>query len=256
MSMFKRSQELTNTIRMRYKILAILLLCFTGNQAVQAQFNLGKVLEKVSGKGGSLSEGEIVSGLKEALNVGISNGSAEASKVDGFFKNELIKIAVPPEAQKVAETLRKMGLGAQVDKFTLSLNRAAEDAAKKSKPIFVKAITSMTVPDALGILKGTDDAATQYLRKSTNDELFKTFFPVVDSTLNLNKATEYYTDIVNTYNQLPLVKKVNPNLKEYATQKTIDGLYVLIAQEEKKIRENPGARVTELLKKVFSKAAK
>jgi hypothetical protein len=197
-----------------------------------------------------------VLGLKEALNVGISNGSAEASKVDGFFKNELIKIAVPPEAQKVAETLRKMGLGAEVDKFTLSLNRAAEDAAKKSKPIFVKAITSMTVPDALGILKGQDDAATQYLKKSTNAELFKTFFPVVDSTLKLNKATQYYADIVNTYNQIPLVKKVNPNLKEYATQKTIDGLYVLIAQEEKKIRKDPVARVSDLLKKVFSQAGK
>ncbi|GGB84356.1 hypothetical protein GCM10011325_09930 [Dyadobacter sediminis] len=213
-------------------------------------------MESFGKKSGKLSENEIVNGLKEALNVGITNGSAEASKVDGFFKNELIKIAVPPEAQKVAETLRKMGLGEQVDKFTLSLNRAAEDAAKKSKPIFVKSITSMTVPDALGILKGTDDAATQYLKKSTNDELFKTFFPVVDSTLNLNKTTEYYTDIVNTYNKLPFVKKVNPNLKEYATQKTIDGLYTLIAQEEKKIRENPGARVTALLKKVFSQAGK
>ncbi|OJV13009.1 MAG: hypothetical protein BGO21_04570 [Dyadobacter sp. 50-39] len=241
---------------MKYKILSLTLFWLISGYASQAQFSLGKLLGKGGGKSGGLSENEIVLGLKEALNVGISNGSESASKVDGFFKNELIKIAVPPEAQKVAETLRKMGLGAEVDKFTLSLNRAAEDAAKKSKPIFVKAITSMTVPDALGILKGQDDAATQYLKKSTNDELFKTFFPVVDSTLNLNKATEYYSDIVNTYNKLPLVKKVNPDLKEYATQKTIDGLYVLIAQEEKKIRENPGARVTELLKKVFSQAGK
>ena len=241
---------------MKHKILIITLFCLLGSTVSNAQFNLGKVLDKVGGNKTGLGENEIVQGLKEALNVGISNGSAEASRVDGFFKNELIKIAVPPEAQKVAETLRKMGLGEQVDKFTLSLNRAAEDAAKKSKPIFVKAITSMTVPDALGILKGQDDAATQYLRKATNEDLFKTFFPVVDSTLNLNRATEYYSDIVNTYNQIPLVKKVNPNLKEYATQKTIDGLYVLIAQEEKKIRENPGARVTDLLKKVFSQAGK
>ncbi|MHA4740879.1 DUF4197 domain-containing protein [Dyadobacter sp. MSC1_007] len=241
---------------MKYKILAVTLFWLFFSHVSHAQFDLGKILGKAKGKNGGLSENEIVLGLKEALNVGISNGSAEASKVDGFFKNELIKIAVPPEAQKVAETLRKMGLGAEVDKFTLSLNRAAEDAAKKSKPIFVKAITSMTVPDALGILKGQDDAATQYLKKSTNDELFKTFFPVVDSTLKLNKATQYYADIVNTYNQIPLVKKVNPNLKEYATQKTIDGLYVLIAQEEKKIREDPVARVSDLLKKVFSQAGK
>ncbi|GGM89179.1 hypothetical protein GCM10010967_22440 [Dyadobacter beijingensis] len=241
---------------MKYKILSFTLFWLILGHASYAQFDLGKLLKKAGGKSGGLSENEIVLGLKEALNVGISNGSESASKVDGFFKNELIRIAVPPEAQKVAETLRKMGLGAEVDKFTLSLNRAAEDAAKKSKPIFVKAITSMTVPDALGILKGQDDAATQYLKKSTNDDLFKTFFPVVDSTLALNKATQYYADIVNTYNQIPLVKKVNPNLKEYATQKTIDGLYVLIAQEEKKIRENPGARVTDLLKKVFSQAGK
>jgi len=241
---------------MNHKILAILLFSLLFGSNVHAQFNLGKVLDKVSGKGDGLGENEIVSGLKEALNVGISNGSAEASKVDGFFKNELIKIAVPPEAQKVAETLRKMGLGDQVDKFTLSLNRAAEDAAKKSKPIFVKAITSMTVPDALGILKGQDDAATQYLKKTTNEDLYKTFFPVVDSTLNLNKATDYYKEIVDTYNKIPLVKKVNPDLKGYATQKTIDGLYVLIAQEEKKIREDPKARVTDLLKKVFKQATK
>ncbi|SDH17560.1 Protein of unknown function [Dyadobacter soli] len=241
---------------MKYKILSLTLIWLFLGHASQAQFNLGKLLGKGGSKSGGLAENEIVQGLKEALNIGVSNGSESASKVDGFFKNELIKIAVPPEAQKVADALRKMGLGAEVDKFTLSLNRAAEDAAKKSKPIFIKAVTSMTVPDALGILKGQDDAATQYLKKSTNDELFKTFFPVVDSTLNLNKATEYYADIVNTYNQLPLVKKVNPNLKEYATQKTIDGMYVLIAQEEKKIRENPGARVTDLLKKVFSQAGK
>jgi hypothetical protein len=241
---------------MKYKILAATLFWLFFSHVSHAQFDLGKILGKAKGKNGGLSENEIVLGLKEALNVGISNGSAEASKVDGFFKNELIKIAVPPEAKKVAETLRKMGMGAEVDKFTLSLNRAAEDAAKKSKPIFVKAITSMTVPDALGILKGQDDAATQYLKKSTNDELFKTFFPVVDSTLKLNKATQYYADIVNTYNQIPLVKKVNPNLKEYATQKTIDGLYVLIAQEEKKIREDPVARVSDLLKKVFGQAGK
>jgi hypothetical protein len=239
---------------MKYKFLVVTLFWVLCGYTSTAQ--LGKFLDKFSKKSEGVSEGDIVLGLKEALNVGISNGSAEASKVDGFFKNELIKIAVPPEAQKVAETLRKMGMGDQVDKFTLSLNRAAEDAAKKSKPIFVKAITSMTVPDALGILKGQDDAATQYLKKTTNDDLYKTFFPVVDSTLKLNKATQYYADIVNTYNQIPLVKKVNPNLKEYATQKTIDGLYVLIAQEEKKIREDPVARVSDILKRVFGQAAK
>ena len=238
------------------KVVIVAMVWVFTSCASQAQFNLGKILDKVKSPSGSLSEGDIVSGLKEALNIGISNGSAEASKTDGYFKNELIKIIVPPEAQKVATTLRKMGLGAEVDKFTLSLNRAAEDAAKKSKPIFVKAITSMTITDALGILKGQDDAATVYLKKTTNGELYKTFFPVVDSTLQLNKATQYYADLVNTYNKIPLVKKVDPNLKEYATQKTIDGLYILIAQEEKKIRKDPGARVTQILKNVFGSVGK
>lgn len=243
---------------MNRKILFIGLFGLFSSCASQAQFKskLGQVLGGIQNSTGALSEGDIANGLKEALTVGIGNGSAEASKVDGYFKNELIKIAIPPEAQKVAETLRKMGLGKEVDRFTLSLNRAAEDAAKKSKPIFIKAITSMTITDALAILKGQDDAATQYLRKTTNTELFSTFFPVVDSTLKLNKTTQYYADLVNTYNQIPLVKKVNPNLKEYATQKAMDGLYLLIAQEEKKIRKDPVARVTDLLKRVFSQTGK
>ena len=238
------------------KVIIVALIWVFSSCASHAQFNLGKIFDKVKGSSGSLSEGDIVSGLKEALTIGISNGSAEASKTDGYFKNELIKIIIPPEAQKVATTLRKMGFGSEVDKFTLSLNRAAEDAAKKSKPIFVKAITSMTITDALSILKGQDDAATVYLKKTTNGELYKTFFPVVDSTLQLNKATQYYADLVNTYNKIPLVKKVDPNLKEYATQKTIDGLYILIAQEEKKIRKDPAARVTQILKNVFGSAGK
>lgn len=243
---------------MNRKILVVVFVWLFTSYTSQAQFSkkLGNVLDQLKKPSGALSEGDIVGGLKEALNIGISNGSAEASKVDGFFKNDLIKIVVPPEAQKVATTLRKMGMGAQVDKFTLSLNRAAEDAAKKSKPIFVKAITSMTIPDALSILKGQDDAATQYLKKTTNDDLFNTFFPVVDSTLNLNKATQYYTELVTIYNEIPLVKKVNPDLKKYATQKTIDGLYILIAQEEKKIRVDPVARVSDILKRVFGQAGK
>lgn len=243
---------------MNQKLLLAGLLVVMSSCASDAQLRgtLGKVLETVQGSSTGLTDRDIANGLKEALEVGVSNGSAEASKVDGFFKNELIKIVVPPEAQKVAETLRKMGMGKEVDKFTLALNRAAEDASKKAKPIFVKAITSMTITDAVGILKGQDDAATQYLKKTTNDNLFQTFYPVVDSTLKVNKATQYYADIVNVYNQIPLVKKVNPNLKEYATQKTIDGLYVLIASEEKKIREDPLARVSDLLKKVFGQSGK
>lgn len=199
----------------------------------------------------NLTNDEIVQGLKEALMVGISNGSAKASAVDGYYKNTLIRIPFPPEIQRVETTLRKAGLGREVDEFLLSLNRAAEDAAKKSKPIFVKAITSMSIQDALGILKGDSTAATSYLKRTTNADLYQQFYPVVDSTLKLNNTTKYYADLINAYNKIPLVQKINPDLKQYATQKAVDGLYVLIAQEERKIRKDPLARATELLKKVF-----
>ena len=220
------------------------------------QNKVGKFLEQVlgaaTGAGGSaLTSGDIAAGLKEALRIGISNGADKASLTDGFFKNSLIKIAFPPEAQKVASTLRQIGLGAQVDKIELSLNRAAEDASKKAKPVFIKAITSMTIQDAVGILRGSNDAATQYLRRTSGQQLVTEFTPIIDSTLKKNNATRYYGDLVTRYNKLPFVQKVNPNLTEYATNKAVDGLFVLVAQEEQKIRENPAARVTDLLKRVF-----
>lgn len=214
----------------------------------------GKVLEAVTQPGGatgSLTNSDIASGLKEALRVGISKGADQASATDGYFKNPLLRIAFPPEAQKVASRLRQIGLGAQVDKFELSLNRAAEDAAKVAKPVFIKAITSMSIGDAVGILRGQNDAATQYLRRTSGQQLITEFTPIIDSTMKKNNATRYYADLVNTYNKIPLVQKVNPNLTEYATGKAVDGLFLLVAQEEQKIRENPAARVSDLLKRVF-----
>ena len=215
----------------------------------------GKVLETAGqvGSSGSLSNGDIASGLKEALRIGVQNGSAQASAIDGYFKNPLLKIAFPPEAQKVASTLRNLGFTKQVDEFELSLNRAAEDAAKKAAPVFVKAITSMSIQDAVGILRGQEDAATQYLRRTSGQELVSQFTPIVDSALSKNNATRYYGDLVNTYNKVPFVQRVNPDLTQYATNKAVDGLFILVAQEEKKIRENPAARVTDLLKRVFGK---
>ncbi|MBC7921618.1 MAG: DUF4197 domain-containing protein, partial [Ferruginibacter sp.] len=162
------------------------------------------------------------------------------------------KIPFPPEVQQVERKLRAVGLGSKVDEFVLSLNRAAEDAADEAKPIFLKAITSLTVPDALGILRGEKNAATQYLKRTTSPDLTAAFSPLVKTSLDKVSATRYYADLVNTYNKLPLVKKVNPNLNEYATQKAIDGLFTLVEEEEANIRANPGARTTELLKKVFS----
>ena len=216
----------------------------------------GKILKVVtsasSGTSGSLTSTDIASGLKEALRIGVNNGSTQASKLDGYFKNPLLKIAFPPEAQNVAAKLRQLGFNKQVDQFELSLNRAAEDAAKKAAPVFVKAITSMSIQDAVGILRGTNDAATQYLRRTSGQQLVTEFTPIIDSTLKKNNATRYYTDLVNIYNKVPFVqKKVNPNLTEYATGKAVDGLFVLVAQEEQKIRENPAARVTDILKRVF-----
>lgn len=234
----------------------LLLLSGCSSQAQFGNTKLGKVFEKIHTQTGALSENEIANGLKEALRVGIDNGASEASQTDGYLKNEFIRILFPPDARKVEETLRQIGLGQEVDRFVLSLNRAAEDAAKKSKPIFVKAITSMTITDAVGILKGPEDAATSYLKRTTNEELYQTFFPVVDSTLNLNQATRYYADLVNTYNKIPFVQKVNPDLKQYATQKAMDGLYFLIAREERKIREDPAARVSEILRRVFGQAGR
>lgn len=232
-------------------VVAALFIACAGNTSAQIGKNLGGLLKKESGQGSNLSENEIISGLKEALKVGISNGAKQASSLDGFLKNEAIKLLLPPELQRAESTLRKLGLGDEVDKFIVSLNRAAEDAAKESVPIFTSAITSMSINDALGILRGADTAATSYLKRTTSRQLFDSFLPVVQKNLDKNNTTKYYTDLANAYNKVPLVKKINPDLNEYATQKAVDGLFHLISEEEKKIRKDPAARVSNLLQKVF-----
>lgn len=195
---------------------------------------------------------EVADGLKEALVNGISKGADLVSKTDGYFGNPEIKIPFPPDVKKVEDRLRQVGLGDQVDRFVMTLNRGAEEAAKEAKPIFVSAIRSMTIQDAWGILRGEDDAATQYLMRTTSPQLKEKFLPVIQRSLNTVNATKYYSDLVNTYNKIPLVEKVNPDLDAYATDKAIEGLFLMIAKEEKNIRENPAARTTELLRKVFS----
>ena len=198
-----------------------------------------------------LTTAEVAEGLKEALIQGISNGSDMASQVDGYFKNPEIKIPFPPEVKKVEDKLRQIGLGNEVDKFVMTLNRGAEDAAREAKPIFISAIKAMTIQDAWGILKGEQDAATQYLKRTTTPQLKEKFKPVIQNSLNKVSATKYYGDIVNTYNKVPFTDDVNPNLDDYATDKAIEGLFTLIAREEINIRQDPVARTTELLKKVF-----
>jgi len=198
-----------------------------------------------------LTQAEVVAALKDSLSQGISKGALIASARDGYFGNPRLKIEFPPEVSKVEEALRKIGLGKDVDRFVKQLNRGAEKAATKARPIFVKAITSMTIQDAFEILNGADNAATQYLVRTTGSELRRQFLPIVSDTLQQTKATRYYGDIVNKYNQLPLVEDVDPDLESYATDRAIAGLFVLIADEEARIRANPAARTTELLQRVF-----
>lgn len=198
------------------------------------------------------TESDVISGLKEALINGVTKGSNEVSSVDGFFKDAAIKLLVPPELQKVEKKLRDLGMNKLMDDFTLSMNRAAEDASKEAKPIFVSAIKGMTVKDAWNILKGEKNAATTYLKGATSDELYAAFKPKVKASLDKVNATKYYEDVVNTYNKIPFVEKVNADLPDYATNKAIDGIFTKVEKEEANIRENPAARTTDLLKKVFT----
>jgi hypothetical protein len=228
------------------------------------QFNLGKAINnakndvskdvsKVEGKdsGSGLSQEDVVNGLKEALKVGSNNAGSSASKVDGFFKDSTIKIPFPPDAEKVRKTAMDLGMQKQVDDFVLSLNRAAEKAAVKSAPIFLDAITSMTIDDGFSILKGNNDAATQYMKNKTSQQLHDVFMPIVKEAIASVKVTEYWTPLANAYNSIPFVQKVNPDLNEYVTQKALSGLFILLAKEELKIRKDPVARVSDILKKVF-----
>ena len=200
---------------------------------------------------------EIGTALKEALQQGTAKSSDQLSAVNGFFGNAAVKILFPPEAKKVESTLRGMGLNKLCDNVILSLNRAAEDAAKEAKPIFIDAIKKMTLQDVTGILMGQKDAATQYFKRTTTVQLAAKFNPVIQVSLNKTGATKYYAAAAGEHNKLPFVKHLNPDISDYATQKTIDGLFIEIAQEELKIRQNlPDARATPLLQKVFSFADK
>ncbi len=225
-------------------------LLFSACTSTQINQTLGGINDVLGGS--DLTTGEVVAGLKEALVKGARQGADDASKENGYFGNPIIKIPFPPEVKKVEDRLRQIGLGSEVDKFILTLNRGAEEAAKEAAPIFVDAITSMSIQDAWSILKGDNNAATEYLRRKTSAQLIETFAPVMQRALDRVNATKYYGDVITAYNKLPLTEDVNPDLNEYATQKAVDGLFTLIAQEEEKIRENPAERTTALLKKVFS----
>jgi len=203
-----------------------------------------------------LSPLEIGNGLKDALLQGTSKSSDQLSAVDGFFGNAAVKILFPPQAQKAEQTLRKLGFNKLCDDVILSLNRAAEDAAKQAKPIFVDAIKHMTLQDVTNILLGSQDAATQYFKRTTSADLTVSFKPVIQGSLNKTGATKYYGDAANQYNRIPFVSKMNPDISDYVTQKALDGLFYQIALEELNIRKNIGARPSPLLQKVFAFADK
>jgi hypothetical protein len=195
---------------------------------------------------------EIGSALKQALQQGTSKSADQLSALNGFFGNPSIKILFPPEAKKAESTLRGIGLNKLCDNIILSLNRAAEDAAKQAKPIFIDAIKHMSIEDVKNILLGGKDAATQYFKRTTTAELTLKFKPVIRVSLDKVGATKYYAQAANEYNKVPFVSKMNPDISAYATQKAIDGLFYEIALEELNIRKNIGARSTPLLQKVFA----
>jgi len=210
------------------------------------------VLQNLPTTVGGVSEAEAGQGIKEALSQGLAGAVLQLNKEDGFFKDALYKILLPPDAKKIESTLRTIGMGSVVDKAILQVNRGAEDAAGYAKPIFVDAIKSMTLQDAIGLVRNGDTSATHFFREKTTDKLVAAFLPVIKASLDKVNATKYYGDIVRTYNNLPTTfTKINPDLNSYVTNKATEALFDLVAKEELNIRTNFAARTTDILKRVF-----
>ena len=212
-----------------------------------------ETLQQVAGPLGSpVTEAEAGQGIKEALAQGLVKTVLQLNNVDGFFKDAVYKILMPPEAKKIESTLRSLGMNSMVDKAILSINRGAEEAVGTAKPIFADAIKSMTLQDAIGLIKNGDTSATHFFRVKTTDKLVAAFTPIIQASLNKTDATKYYGDVIKTYNDLPVTfKKLNPDLTGYVTNKATNALFDLIGKEEVNIRNNFVARTTDLLKKVF-----
>jgi hypothetical protein len=204
---------------------------------------------------GTLSNTEAAAGIKEALGQGITKSVLQLNNTDGFFRNELYKVLLPPEARKIENTLRDLGFNSLVDKAILQINRGAEDAAGYAKPIFVEAIKNMTLSDAIGLIRNGDTSATHFFREKTTAKLLEAFRPIIAASLQKVDATKYYGDMVTKYNNFPTTfKRLNPDLTSYVTQKATDALFNLIAKEEINIRTNFAARTTDVLRKVFGGA--
>ncbi len=204
-----------------------------------------------------ISESEAAAGIKEALAQGLEKAVLQLNGTDGFFKSAFYKILLPPDAKKIENTLRSLGLNSMVDKAILQINRGAEDAAGYAKPIFVDAIKNMTLNDAIGLVRNGDTSATHFFRTKTTDKLYAAFLPVIKASLDKVEATKYYGDLVNKYNDFPTtLKKLNPDLPGFVTHKATEALFDLVAKEELNIRHNFEARTTDLLKKVFGELYK
>lgn len=236
-------KKMKNLIKLPFCLIFVMIMGCTAS-------DLNRILQGASGA--ALTNEDVAQGLKDALIKGISEGAENASRQDGFFKNELIRIGLPEEFRKVEARMRQLGLGPEVDKVLLAINRGAENAASEAKPIFISAIRQLTIQDAFSILKGEPDAATAYLEKTTTDQLTTLFRPQVQKSLDQVQATRYYSDLVKTYNAIPTTKNINPDLNAYVTEKALEGLFKLIAEEEKKIRENPLERTTAMMRRVFA----
>lgn len=239
-------------------ILLVSLTSFFFSCSTSGQINFNKALDDVNkdlnqlgGGNKPLTNDEVVQGLKEALNVGTNNSTSSASKVDGFYKNPLVFIPFPPEAQKIKSTVESLGMKKEVQDFEMSLNRAAEEAAKTAAPVFIEAIKGMSVQDGFTILKGADNAATDYLKNRTSADLTAKFTPIIKNAIQKVEVTKYWNPVITAYNKVPFVEKQNPDLEKYVTARALEGLFKLIAGEEKKIRTDPLARVSDILKKVF-----
>ncbi len=235
---------------MKTSILAFLISAALLPATADAQIKVPSILTKKSSSG--VSEGEAGQAVKEALSQGVLNAVLNLNRTDGFFGSNIYKMFLPPDAQKIEKTLRAAGMGAQVDKAILAINRGAEDAVAYAKPIFLDAIKEITITDALKLVSGQKDAITQYFKSKTTDKLTVAFRPSVQSSLDKVDATKYYSDIVTTYNNLPTTfKKVNPDLTSYVVEKAVDALFDQVAKEEANIRANPMGQASDLLKKVF-----
>jgi hypothetical protein len=232
------------------KIFLLVFLAVLGLQNTDAQ--LLKNAKKLLGSGPKgFTEKDAADAIKEALVNGTGESVKMVSLADGYWANPEIRIPFPSEAKEVESKLRALGMGKKVDEFNVSMNRAAEKAANEAKPVFIAAIKGMTVKDAINIVKGENNAATMYLKNTTSPELNSKFQPIIKTALDNVNATKYWGDLISIYNKIPLVKKMNSDLTAYVTDKAITGLFVMIAREEQKIRKDPMARTSELLKKVF-----